>query len=72
MSEIPGDLRFMKSHEWARKEGDGSVTVGILMLTQRRVAWHVCTQPAEAVRLAEKRLAAINRAWEDIRRIHAL
>lgn len=28
--------------------------------------------PAEAVRLAEKRLAAINRAWEDIRRIHAL
>ena len=29
MSEITGDLRFMKSHEWARVEGDGKVTVGI-------------------------------------------
>ena len=29
MSEIPGDLKFMKSHEWARFEGDGKVTVGI-------------------------------------------
>lgn len=29
MSEIPGDLKFMKSHEWARVEGDGKVTVGI-------------------------------------------
>ena len=29
MSEIPGDLKFMKSHEWARVEGDGKITVGI-------------------------------------------
>ncbi len=29
MSEIPGDLRFLKSHEWARVEDDGSVRVGI-------------------------------------------
>lgn len=29
MSEIPGDLKFMKSHEWARVEGDGKATVGI-------------------------------------------
>ena len=29
MSDIPGDLKFMKSHEWARVEGDGKVTVGI-------------------------------------------
>jgi len=29
MSEIPGDLKFLKSHEWARREGDGKVTVGI-------------------------------------------
>jgi glycine cleavage system H protein len=29
MTEIPGDLKFMKSHEWARVEGDGKVTVGI-------------------------------------------
>ncbi len=29
MSEIPGDLKFLKSHEWARIEGNGRVTVGI-------------------------------------------
>jgi len=29
MSEIPGDLKFMKSHEWARLEDDGLVRVGI-------------------------------------------
>ena len=29
MNEIPGDLKFLKSHEWARVEDDGSVTVGI-------------------------------------------
>lgn len=29
MSEIPGDLKFQKSHEWVRIEGDGKVTVGI-------------------------------------------
>lgn len=29
MSEIPGDLKFMKSHEWARVEDAGTVTVGI-------------------------------------------
>ena len=29
MSEIPGDLKFNKSHEWARVEDDGLVRVGI-------------------------------------------
>ena len=29
MSEIPGDLKFLKSHEWARVDGNGRVTVGI-------------------------------------------
>lgn len=29
MTEIPGDLKFLKSHEWARVEDDGRVTVGI-------------------------------------------
>ncbi|MEF3082765.1 glycine cleavage system protein GcvH [Luteimonas sp. SMYT11W] len=29
MSEIPGDLKFLKSHEWVRIEGDGKVTIGI-------------------------------------------
>ena len=29
MSNIPADLRYAASHEWARLESDGSVTVGI-------------------------------------------
>ncbi|MBC6941100.1 MAG: glycine cleavage system protein GcvH [Xanthomonadales bacterium] len=29
MQEIPGDLKFNKSHEWARVEDAGTVTVGI-------------------------------------------
>jgi len=29
MSEIPGDLKFLKSHEWARMEDNGQVTIGI-------------------------------------------
>ena len=29
MSEIPTELRYAASHEWARTEEDGSVTVGI-------------------------------------------
>ena len=29
MSNIPSELRYAASHEWARLEADGSVTVGI-------------------------------------------
>ncbi|NKN32736.1 glycine cleavage system protein GcvH [Marichromatium bheemlicum] len=29
MSDIPADLKYTKSHEWVRDNGDGSVTVGI-------------------------------------------
>ena len=29
MSNVPADLKYAKSHEWARLETDGSVTVGI-------------------------------------------
>ena len=29
MSEIPGDLKVLKSHEWARVEGSGRITIGI-------------------------------------------
>ncbi|WP_233843731.1 glycine cleavage system protein GcvH [Dyella sp. 2HG41-7] len=28
-SEIPGDLKFLKSHEWARVEDNGLIRVGI-------------------------------------------
>lgn len=29
MSDIPNELRYVRSHEWARLEEDGTVTVGI-------------------------------------------
>ncbi len=29
MSQIPSELKYASSHEWARLESDGSVTVGI-------------------------------------------
>lgn len=29
MSEIPSDLRYTKTHEWVRDEGDGLFTTGI-------------------------------------------
>jgi glycine cleavage system H protein len=29
MSNVPGGLRYAKSHEWLRLEGDGAATVGI-------------------------------------------
>ncbi len=29
MSDIPEDLKYTKSHEWVRDNGDGTVTVGI-------------------------------------------
>ena len=29
MSNIPGDLRYTKSHEWVRVLGDGNIEIGI-------------------------------------------
>ncbi|MBI4622803.1 MAG: glycine cleavage system protein GcvH [Verrucomicrobia bacterium] len=29
MSNTPADLRYAKTHEWLKREGDGTVTVGI-------------------------------------------
>lgn len=29
MSNVPEELKYTKSHEWVRRESDGSVTVGI-------------------------------------------
>lgn len=29
MSNVPADLKYAKSHEWARTEDDGTVTIGI-------------------------------------------
>jgi glycine cleavage system H protein len=29
MANIPADLKYLESHEWARVESDGTVTIGI-------------------------------------------
>lgn len=29
MSNVPSELKYTKSHEWVRDEGDGTVTIGI-------------------------------------------
>ncbi len=29
MSDVPSELKYTKSHEWVRDEGDGTVTIGI-------------------------------------------
>lgn len=29
MSKIPSELKYAKSHEWLRRESDGTVTIGI-------------------------------------------
>ena len=29
MADVPSNLKFLESHEWARAEEDGTVTVGI-------------------------------------------
>jgi|SRR6056300_808142 glycine cleavage system H protein len=29
MSDIPADLKYLSSHEWARLNDDGSITIGI-------------------------------------------
>ena len=34
MTHIPADLRYTRTHEWVRSEGDGHVTVGITEYAQ--------------------------------------
>lgn len=29
MSNVPGELKYLSSHEWVRVEGDGTATIGI-------------------------------------------
>jgi glycine cleavage system H protein len=34
MSEVPAGLRYAKSHEWLKPEGDGTATIGISAYAQ--------------------------------------
>ena len=47
MSEIPGDLKYSKSHEWVRDEGGGVYTVGITDHAQHALGDLVYVEPAE-------------------------
>ncbi|MEU9736658.1 glycine cleavage system protein GcvH [Streptomyces sp. NPDC048002] len=48
MTNIPADLRFAESHEWARLEADGTVTVGISDHAQKNLGDIVFVELAEA------------------------
>ena len=50
MSKVPGNLRYMKSHEWARLEADGTVTVGISDHAQQALGDLVFVEAPEAGR----------------------
>ncbi len=47
MSDIPGDLKFTKSHEWIREEDDGKVVVGITDHAQAALGDLVFVEPPE-------------------------
>jgi glycine cleavage system H protein len=48
MSNIPADLKYSKSHEWVRDEGDGTVVVGITDHAQEQLGDLVFVEPPEA------------------------
>ena len=50
MSKIPADLRYLKSHEWARLEPDGTITVGISDHAQQALGDLVFAEVPEAGR----------------------
>ncbi|NKC16534.1 MAG: glycine cleavage system protein GcvH [Gammaproteobacteria bacterium] len=37
MSEIPGHLKYVRTHEWVRDEGDGKVYIGITEHAQEQL-----------------------------------
>jgi len=42
---IPEDLKYAKSHEWAKTEADGTVTVGITLHAEEQLGDVVFVQP---------------------------
>ena len=51
MSHIPADLRYTKTHEWARLNPDGSVTVGITDHAQEQLGDMVFVELPELERV---------------------
>lgn len=50
MSKVPAELRYTKSHEWIRKEDDGTVTIGISDHAQEALGDLVFVEAPEAGR----------------------
>ena len=47
MSDLPGDLKYTKDHEWVRVEEDGTVKVGITDHAQNALGDLVYIEPPE-------------------------
>jgi glycine cleavage system H protein len=60
MSEVPGDLKYSKDHEWVRLEEDGDVTVGVTDHAQAALGDMVFVElPEIGVTLAEGDACAV-------------
>jgi glycine cleavage system H protein len=60
MSNVPADLKFMKSHEWVRADGGGRYTVGISDHAQAALGDLVYVElPAEGRELARGDACAV-------------
>ncbi|HEX7046017.1 MAG TPA: glycine cleavage system protein GcvH [Gammaproteobacteria bacterium] len=54
MSKVPAELRYTKSHEWIRKEDDGTVTIGITDHAQEALGDLVFVETPEGGRSVEE------------------
>jgi len=58
MSNIPSNLKYLESHEWARAESDGTITVGISDHAQEALGDLVFVEAPEVGRTLSKGAAA--------------
>ena len=60
MSHVPSDLKYTKSHEWVRDNGDGTVTVGVTDHAQELLGDLVFVEtPAAGTNLAAEDACAV-------------
>ena len=53
MSNLPAELKYTKTHEWVRDNGDGTLTVGITDHAQEALGDIVFVEPPEAGRAVD-------------------
>src|SRR4051794_18955851 len=58
MSNIPSNLKYLESHEWARAESDGTITIGISDHAQEALGDLVFVEVPEVGRTLTKGAAA--------------